>query len=63
MQKFDNVILRLDVDNGEFAGTGHLSRTSKIIFFLKKNYKINNFFFFSQKIKWYRKNIKKIQKY
>jgi spore coat polysaccharide biosynthesis predicted glycosyltransferase SpsG len=61
MQKFDNVILRLDVDNGEFAGTGHLSRTSKIIFFLKKNYKINNFFFLVKKLNGTEKILKKFK--
>jgi spore coat polysaccharide biosynthesis predicted glycosyltransferase SpsG len=45
-----NVILRVDVDDGKFAGTGHLSRINKIIFFLKKNYNIKKFIFLSKKL-------------
>lgn len=48
--KINNVILRIDVDDGKFAGTGHLSRINKIIFFLKKNYNVKKFIFLSKNL-------------
>jgi len=40
-----NIIFRLDVDNGKFAGTGHFKRIQIIYDFLKKKYTKLNFYF------------------
>lgn len=40
-----NLIFRLDLDSGKYAGTGHLTRIRKIYYFLKKKYLHLNFIF------------------
>jgi hypothetical protein len=40
-----NLIFRLDVDNGRYAGTGHFKRIQIIYDFLKKKYTKLNFYF------------------
>ena len=40
-----NLIFRLDVDNGRFAGTGHFKRIQIIYDFLKRKYTKLNFYF------------------
>ena len=40
-----NLIFRLDVDNGRFAGTGHFKRIQIIFDFLKRKYTKLNFYF------------------
>ena len=40
-----NLIFRLDLDNGEYAGTGHFKRVEMIYKYLKKKHSNINFFF------------------
>tara|TARA_B100000787_G_C16193115_1_gene298804 strand:+ start:1049 stop:2047 length:999 start_codon:yes stop_codon:yes gene_type:complete len=40
-----NLIFRLDLDSGKYAGTGHLTRITKIYYFLKKKFPKINFVF------------------
>lgn len=45
-----NLIFRLDLDSGKYAGTGHSTRIKKIYYFLKKKYPGINFIFLYKKL-------------
>ena len=45
-----NLIFRLDLDSGKYAGTGHFTRIKKIYYFLKKKYPSINFIFLYKKL-------------
>ena len=45
-----NLIFRLDLDSGRYAGTGHFKRVEMIYKYLKKKYPNIKFFFLNKKL-------------